>query len=429
VCICALLERQYDVRLAGVATEDRPAGRVPLSELNTDLETLAEFGGGVAGITRVAWSDALDSANRWLMHRGRGVGLDVSTDPAGNVFVGRPGSGTQGVLLGSHVDTVPNGGRYDGALGVLGALHAMRALGDDVAKRAGRIAVAAFMDEEGTRFGTDLFGSRAFVGDDLTELAGRVDREGVTLTEAMAERGYAFAELGGAAAVTEYGCYLELHIEQGPVLEEAGADVGIVTAIVGLLGLQVEMTGEANHAGTTPMHLRRDALAGGARAIGELRDLALAEAGITANVGTILVEPGGKNVVPGVCRFTVDVRAANPEAFAQLDHRVRTILLRIAGEEGLTVNVEELYRLEPLTFDAGLVDVVEASAMDETTACMRLPSGAGHDAMVVGRHIPTAMVFVPSRGGISHSPFEYTEPAHCDLGARVLARTIGRVLA
>ena len=211
---------------------------------------------------------------------------------------------------------------------------------------------------------------------------------------------------------------------QGPVLEAEGVQIGVVTAIVGLRGFRVRLSGQANHAGTTPMGLRRDALAGAARIVLELRDIARIRDEVTANVGEITVSPGGANVVPGFAEFTIDVRAATPDGVSELERLVEEVVARVAREEGLEADLERTFALEPLELDPQLVDAVERAAAAEGASSRRMPSGAGHDAMVVGRHIPAAMIFVPSRGGISHSPDEYSSPGEVELGMRVLAATI-----
>jgi hydantoinase/carbamoylase family amidase len=240
----------------------------------------------------------------------------------------------------------------------------------------------------------------------------------------MAARGFPFDSLPEARAIDGVAAYLELHIEQGPRLEEAGVDVGIVTGIVGLVSYRARYTGEANHAGTTPMASRRDALAGAARVVLALRDEARRRDDMTANVGIISVVPGGFNVIPGVCDFTIDVRSPTPEGLARVEAFVRETLERIAAEERLDLDLAESHRLEPCPLDAGLVETLERAAELEGASSVRMVSGAGHDAMILGRRIPAAMLFVPSRRGISHSPEEYTSPEHCELGARVLAQAL-----
>jgi allantoate deiminase len=401
---------------------------LPASVAET-LDALARIGGGAdGGVTRVAWSAELFEAYAWLGERMRELGLEVEIDAAGNLL-GRwnVGSGSP-VVVGSHLDTVPSGGRLDGVLGVVTAVHAVRLLQEQGFEPERPVWIVAFMDEEGTRFDAALFGSRAFVGEDVSSLGGRVDAAGTALQAAMSERGHALDRVAEANRVGEIGAYLELHIEQGPVLEAEGIQIGVVTSIVGLRGYRVRLRGQANHAGTTPMPLRRDALAGAARIVLELRELARARENVTANVGKISVAPGGANVVPGLADFTIDVRAATPEGVAELERLVEETVTRVAQEEGLAAELEQTFALEPLELDPALVDAVERAAAAEGASARRMPSGAGHDAMVVGRHVPAAMIFVPSRGGISHSPDEYSSPAEVELGMRVLAATLRQSL-
>ena len=393
------------------------------------LDVLARIGVGPdGGVTRVAWSSELFEAYAWLGERMGELGLEVEIDAAGNLL-GRwnVGSGRP-ILLGSHMDTVPSGGRLDGVLGVVTAVHAVRHLQQQGVEPERPVWIVAFMDEEGTRFNAALFGSRAFVGDDLSNLGGRLDDGGTTLRDAMSERGHTLALVGEANRIGEVGAYLELHIEQGPVLEAEGVQIGVVTSIVGLRGFLVRLSGQANHAGTTPMGLRRDALAGAARIVLELRDIARARDEVTVNVGKITVSPGGANVVPGLAEFTIDVRAATPNDVAELERLVEEAVARVAREEGLEAELEPTFALEPLELDPQLVEAVERAAAAEGASSRRMPSGAGHDAMVIGRHIPAAMIFVPSRSGISHSPDEYSSPGEVELGMRVLAATIRQSL-
>jgi hydantoinase/carbamoylase family amidase len=393
-----------------------------------DIEAAAAFGGEGTGVTRLAWSPELRAVQAWLADQLEELGLEVELDAAGNL-IGRwqAGSGAA-VVVGSHLDTVPSGGRYDGALGVLSGLHAIRLLKQRHVEPKRPLWLVSFMDEEGARFGAALFGSRAFVGKDLGELGERRDSDGISLREAMAELGFDFDALPRARGIDDVGAYLELHIEQGPVLESESVEVGIVTGIVGLIGFRARFVGEANHAGTTPMRLRRDALCGAAAAILALRDAGLARQDITTNVGIISAEPGGFNVVPGAAEFSIDVRSATQEGYASLEPLVRDTLERIAREQQLTLELSEAYRLEPLPLDPELIDALEQAAAKEGATHRRLPSGAGHDAMEIGRHAPSGMLFVPSRKGISHSPDEFTEPEHCELGARVLARALEDLL-
>ena len=400
-----------------------------LGSVAASVDELARIGGGVdGGVTRLAWSAELFDAYTWVGDRIRDLGLEVETDAAGNLL-GRweMGSGPA-VLVGSHLDTVPSGGRFDGALGVVSAVHAVARLKEEGFQPRRPLWVVAFMDEEGTRFNTALFGSRAFTGEDVTGLGDRVDAAGTRLRDAMAAAGCDLDRVGDAARIGDVAAYLELHIEQGPVLEAEGLELGVVTSIVGLRGYRVRLRGEANHAGTTPIRLRRDAFAGAARIALDLRDAARAREAVTANVGKIAVEPGGANVVPGLADFTIDVRAPTAAGMLDLERLVEEIVARVADEERLEVELEQTFALEPLDLDPHLVDLVERAALAEGASAMRMPSGAGHDAMLVGRHVPAAMLFVPSRGGISHSPEELSAPAHTELGMRVLTGALRKPL-
>ncbi|MGH3004660.1 MAG: Zn-dependent hydrolase [Gaiellaceae bacterium] len=391
-----------------------------MSSLAADLEAAARIGADPAGgVTRFAWSPELAAANAWLVERLAELGLETELDAAGNVL-GRWEAGEgKAVLLGSHLDTVPRGGRYDGALGVLAALEVVRRLKAEGVGPRRPLWLVSFNDEEGGRFQTGMLGSRAFVGDlDLEDWR----RRGVP--EAMAAAGLDFERLSEARGIDGVGAYLELHVEQGPRLERSGVDLGIVTAVTGMLGFRARFLGEANHAGTTPMEHRRDALAGAARAVIALRDEARAREDMTANVGVIAVEPGGFNVIPGAAEFTIDVRSPTPTGFERSDRFVRKTLKAIAEEDGLELELAETHRKEPVALDPELQAALERAAEAEAASTTRMPSGAGHDAMVLAHHVPAAMLFVPSRGGLSHCPEEFTAPEQCELGARVLTRAV-----
>jgi hydantoinase/carbamoylase family amidase len=395
-----------------------------VSSLAAELEAAALIGADGGGVSRFAWTRELAEANAWLIARLEELGLEAELDAAGNVL-GRWSAGDgNAVLIGSHLDTVPRGGRYDGALGVLAALDAVRSLRAAGIEPTRPLWVVSFNDEEGSAFQTGMLGSRAFCGDlDLEDWR----RRGVA--DAMARAGFDFDRLPEARGIDDVGAYLELHIEQGPVLEQSGEDIAVVTAITGLLGFRVRFLGAANHAGTTPMESRRDALAGASRVVLALREEARTKEGMTANVGKLMVEPGGFNVIPGVAEFTVDVRSPTTEGFERAEAFVRDTVKRVAAEENLGVEVSVTHRKPPVALDQSLQEALVAAAEAEGASYRRMPSGAGHDAMVLAHHVPAAMVFVPSRGGISHSPDEYTPPEQCELGARVLTRAVRSLVA
>jgi allantoate deiminase len=395
-----------------------------VSSLASDLEEAARIGADGGGVSRFAWTPELARANEWLVGRLQELGLETEIDAAGNVL-GRweEGEGTA-VLVGSHLDTVPRGGRYDGALGVLAALEVVRTLRREGVSLLRPLWIVSFNDEEGSRFQTGMLGSRAFIGD-----LDREDWRRRGVADAMAAGGFDFERLGEAKAVDRVGAYLELHIEQGPVLEKEGLDLGIVSGIAGLLGFCVRLSGEANHAGTTPMASRRDALAGAARIVLELRDEARSRGDMTANVGILTIAPGGFNVIPETAEFTIDARAGDANAFARAEKFVRETLERVAAEEQLELEVTETHRKQPTPLDPELQELLTRAAAAEGAIARSMPSGAGHDAMVLAKQVPAAMLFVPSRAGISHSPDEYTSPEQCELGARVLARAVRALVA
>lgn len=398
-----------------------------LSRLDEWVEELGGVGGVGTAVDRPAWSPALMAADGWLVARLREMGLPAQIDPAGNV-VGRWDVGDgPAVLVGSHLDTVPNGGRFDGALGVLSALEAVRRLRDEDFVPSRPIWVVSFGDEEGSRFGTSMFGSRAFVGDDLQDLGDRRDAGGATLAEAMAQAGHDLAAVPRAAAVGAVGAYLELHIEQGPRMQQRGLDAAVVGAVVGVLGHVVTLTGQVNHAGTTPMDQRRDALAGAARVVLDLREAVRALPGTTCNIGRLLVEPGASNVVPGTCSFTVDVRADDVEGLDALDHLVDDVVRRAAAAEGLGADVQRSHRHEPVALDEGLQRLLGEEMTALGLRWETLVSRAGHDAQVLAAHVPTGMLFVPSENGISHAPQEHTAPAQREPGVRVLTAALRRL--
>jgi hydantoinase/carbamoylase family amidase len=379
------------------------------------------------GITRLAWTPELAEVTRWVADELARLGLEPQIDPAGNLIARWPAPDGPAVMVGSHLDTVPDGGAFDGTLGVLCAVEAIRQLRRAGFEPARPVWVAAFMDEEGARFGTALFGSRAFCGEDMSGALERVDAGGRSMREAMAAYGVDPDGLSQAGGVEGVGDYLELHIEQGPVLWERGLKLGVVESIAGVLGFRVTLRGEPNHAGTTPMEMRHDAMAGAARLVLRLRDEAARDSGLRATVGSIQVEPGAMNVIPGRCELTVDLRVASPAEFAERQAWLEGLIEGVAREERLSAHSRRDYALEPAAMDAGVTDAIEAAAREEGVEPLRMVSGAGHDAMVIARHARAGMLFVPSRDGVSHSPREWTETHDCELGARVLARTIRRL--
>jgi hydantoinase/carbamoylase family amidase len=396
--------------------------------LASDLQDAARIGGlPDGGVSRFAFTPELAEVTAWVSEELERLGLEPETDAAGSFFARWPAGDGKPVMAASHLDTVPHGGHFDGVLGVLSAVDAVRLLRAEGFEPSRPIVVGAFMDEEGPRFGNGLFGSRAFVGDDMSVALANRDADGVSAADAMRAMGLDPDRIGEANRVADVGAYVELHIEQGPMLDQRGLRLGVVDAITGIYGYRAALHGETNHAGTTPMDLRHDALVGAARVVLELRERARADDRLRATVGRIEALPGAKNIVPGACEFTIDLRPADPDQFEPADAWLRETLDRIAAEEGLTASLHVDYAVPAVPMDPAVVAAIEEAAREQDVEPLRMFSGAGHDAMLVAPHVPAGMIFVPSRRGISHSPEEWTDVADCELGARVLAGTLRRL--
>jgi len=400
--------------------------KVQPDRLLADLEALAEVGNtGDGGNCRLALTDEDAGGRELVVGWMRSLGLAVRVDRIGNVVATRPGldSSLDPVMTGSHIDTVRTGGRYDGTLGVLAGLEVVRAL-DDAGLRTRRpLAVAFFTDEEGSRFAPDMLGSLVYAGGmPLEDALDIVAIDGAVLGDELERIGWA-----GDAAVPGPAphAYVELHIEQGPLLEEQGITIGAVTGVQGISWQEVVVTGQANHAGTTPMRLRHDAGYVAGSIVTFVRDLATALGGHqVATVGRLSLHPDLVNVVAARATLTVDLRNTDASVLAEAESGLRSHAEDVAAAEGVTLAWRRLAQFDPVAFDPSVVDLVEATARRLDLSVMRLPSGAGHDAQMLARVCPTGMVFVPSRAGISHNPAEYTSPDDLAAGAQVLAEVL-----
>ena len=387
-----------------------------------------EAGGITREVYTPTYAGALNRVARWM----RDAGLETRLDAVGNLFGRWAGSEPDAplVLTGSHVDTTLNAGRYDGVLGVLGAIEAVRLLREAGTAPRRSIELVAWAGEE-PRFGTGCVGSRAAAGAlsraDLDRLR---DRDGVSMADALRGAGYDPDRLA-EARIEPAGVHalVELHIEQGAVLEDAGEPIGVVTAIAAPHDFRLTLRGAATHAGATPMHLRRDALAGAAEAMTALERIARASpSGTTVGtVGVVRVRPGAINVVPGEVELDVDVRDADCAAREQVVEDVLAETRAIAARRGLEVEVEPIVDDAPVACDPRVVEAAAEAAQELGLPYRRMTSGAYHDAMVMGARVPIGMIFVPSAGGISHHPDEHTEPDDLDGGVRVLAGTLARL--
>ena len=395
--------------------------KVSEAHLLGSIEALAAVGaieGG--GNARLALTDE-DKAGRdlvvgWM----KALGLDVRIDAIGNVIGLRGGrENAAPIMTGSHIDTVRTGGRYDGNYGVLAGLEVVRALNEAKVVTRRPIAVALFTNEEGARFQPDMMGSLVYAGGlGLNEAYAATDKEGVSVGDELRRIGYLGATKPGALRPQ---AFLELHIEQGPILDEEKVRIGVVESVQGISWTEYTVTGVSNHAGTTPMRLRRDAgyLAASVNVFS--RQLAREMGGNqVATVGAVNLRPNLINVVPNRAVFTVDLRNTDEALLKEAEARVAAHIAEIAAAERVGVEARTLARFEPVIFDAGLVGRVEHHARALDLSTRRMPSGAGHDAQMMQRLCPTAMIFVPSVDGLSHNVKEHTEAADLVAGAQVL---------
>lgn len=382
------------------------------------------------GRTRIALSDADKAGRDLLVGWMRELDLDVQVDRIGNIFGTLRAAADSGeqrpLMMGSHIDTVTNAGALDGCYGVLAGLAVVRAY-----REAGRlpersITVGAFTNEEGVRYQPDMMGSLVCAGGlPLQQALDTLGTDGTRLGDELARIGYAGTLEPGAIVPHEY---LELHIEQGPVLEAENTLIGVVENLQGISWQQVEVKGHANHAGTTPTHLRHDAGFVASAIVAELRAMAVDSGTTLATVGCMQFEPNVINVIPRKATFTVDLRDPDETCLAYAENRLSQYLEALAKREGVTITTERLVRFEPVIFDAGLADAIEASARRFGFSHRRMTSGAGHDAQMIARIAPAAMIFVPSQGGISHNPREHTDDEQLIQGAQVLLDVVSRRL-
>ena len=397
--------------------------RIDAERMRADFEALSTFGATPdGGVARTTFSEPHLAVRAWFLERGREAGLETRVDSAANhsVVLAAREPEARTLMLGSHLDSVRRGGRYDGALGVLCALEVVRSVKDAALDLPVALEAVDFTDEEGTLIG--LLGSWAVAGI-LTKEILAAPRGGRELLVSELER-MGLTEDGLLAARRDpesLAGYLELHIEQGPVLERAGVDIGVVTGIIGSASFSVVFEGDARHAGTTPMDARRDAALGASAFVLGVRETVVTDfPGCVATIGNIETEPGSYNVVPGRARLRMECRSLDRAEQDALELALTARAHAEAERYGLDVTVERLGRWEPEPTDEAIQAAFERAAAELGLTSMRMPSGAGHDAQALAAITPAGMVFVPSEGGISHDPSEYTRWADCVNGANVL---------
>lgn len=411
-----------------VVNDTIPApGRVDFARLMDRLMALAAIGDtGDGGCSRLALTDADQQGRDLVCGWMRDLGLEVEVDLVGNV-VGTwlVGQGAP-VMTGSHIDTVRTGGKYDGNYGVLAGLEAIQTMQESGFVPSRPVAVAFFTNEEGSRFAPDMFGSLVYVGGmTIQEAHETIGIDGARVGDELRRIGYAGTH--PCPGVVPHA-FIELHIEQGPVLEQERTTIGVVTGVQGISWTEVVIEGQSNHAGTTPMHLRRDPAVVAASITMFLRRLASELGGNqVCTVGKIDLHPNLVNVIPARATMTLDVRNTDDSILRAAESRIASELNRIAQQEHVGITTRPLARFEPVVFDERMVDLVARTADELGHSWRRMPSGAGHDAQMLARVCPSAMIFVPSVGGISHNPLEHTESQDLEAGANVLLAALVRL--
>jgi N-carbamoyl-L-amino-acid hydrolase len=396
----------------------------------TGLNELRRLTGNEDGAQRVAWTDTWIVARQWLRRELDLInGVTVETDEAGNTWASAPGDHDRFVIVGGHLDSVPNGGWLDGALNMLAGLEVLRALAPE--QRPVGLRLVDWADEEGARFGRSLMGSSACAGTlDPESVRGLTDRDGWALPDALAAHGVTLermkessSRLRGAVA------YLELHIEQGPVLEQLDLPLGAVLGTFGVQRHMVRFTGAHAHAGASPMHLRRDAFLAAARSSLAWREDAARRDDVRATTGIVNVSPGIVTAFNGTCEVSLDQRALDAAVLSEMLATAKAESERIAGEEGCEVAWEQVWEIEPIPFDGELIELADQAIREVAGKSHRLPSGPLHDAAEMARVMPTVMLFVKSLGGVSHTKEEDTPIADLELSVRALDELARRTLA
>ncbi|MCI0786752.1 MAG: Zn-dependent hydrolase [Chloroflexi bacterium] len=405
-----------------------PQSSINARRLERSLQELGAIGESPLGMQRVAFSPADVAGREYAMSLMRRAGMDTRIDAGGNVIGRKAGSAPRlpAIAMGSHTDTVPSGGKYDGALGVMAAIECVQTLTDSNLELRHPVEVVIFANEEGTRFHRWLIGSRAMAGmledDDLNA----VDDDGIGLGPCLADIGGDLTRIHEAARKSgELAAYFELHIEQGPTLHQSGTPIGVVTAITGRAVFDVEITGKANHAGTTPMSARNDALVSASRLVLAVQRLAgESEVCRVATTGAIQAHPNAVNVIPGNVRIGIEFRDPEMDALAAAESELRRAAAAVAAEDGVGMEIHRQRFTPPVPVQPKLQAMVEEAARQCGLATEKLPSGAGHDAQAIASIADMAMIFVPSVDGISHAPEEFSTPEDCANGAQVLLNLV-----
>ena len=411
------------------------APEINKERLLRDLNAVSRIGLGEGGsVTRLAFSAHEMRARQLLVHLMRRAGLHVRVDAVGNVFGRLPGTREgPAVLAGSHLDSVVRGGKFDGPVGVMGALEAVRTLKENDVRLPAPLESVCFVGEESSRFGFATLGSSLVAGEvTMDDFANAVDARGVRVEDVLSGLGVHRGNLASLKRDPKtVKAYVELHIEQGPVLESRRKKIGVVTAIAAPSRFRVVFHGHADHSGATPMEMRKDALVAAARLIAFVDEVcrertAGDRGGVVGTVGAIEVEPGVINSIPGKVELLVDVRSVVAASKRKAARRIESQARRIARERGMEVEIQTIRDEDPVALHPRVVSLIRSACEERGVPFEVMPSGAGHDAMQMARVAPTGMIFIPSVDGVSHNPAEWTDPEDVCLGTQLLADTLVR---
>ncbi|MFK3668275.1 Zn-dependent hydrolase [Ochrobactrum teleogrylli] len=396
--------------------------KINADRLWATLAETASFGGTLQeGVRRLALSIEDQHVRDWLVSSCKEVGCSVSVDEVGNMFALRPGSDTGAlpIAVGSHLDTQPTGGRFDGILGVLSGLEIMRTLHDYDYKTRSPLMLVNWTNEEGARFAPAMLGSGVHAGVFDREFAySREDADGIRFSDALEASGYR-----GSLPVGEqkFAAMFEVHIEQGPVLEREDFDIGIVTGVQAMRWYDLTITGCEAHAGTTPMNMRSDALMGAAHILIETERLAKDMGGL-ATIGQLSIPASSRNVVAGNVVMSIDLRHERDDVLEEMESKLRAILMSICGPD--RARLVSIWESPAVRFDDGCLGAIRSGAYDANAHAREIVSGAGHDSVNISKIAPTAMIFIPCRDGLSHNPLEYASKDHCALGTQTLLNAV-----
>lgn len=397
--------------------------------LAKDFEAMARLTNVGDGINRLAFTDADWAGRQYIVDRMIDAGLTVEADGFGNVIGYKAGKNPDlpVVMVGSHTDSVPNGGNYDGVVGVLSAIEAVRSMTEDNVEHDHTIAVVDFMCEESSRFGAATLGSKAMRGElTLDDLHRLIDKKGISIYEALQSRNLNPDGIETMEYTRPVKAFTEIHIEQGKVLEHEQKKIGIVTGIAAPERFYVTIRGNADHSGTTPMNLRHDALCGASKIILGIEEIAFMqeEPPVVGTVGVVEVVPGAMNVIPGAVKLGVDIRSISKVARDSVVTLIKEFIDVICEKRGLSYTIEPIAQDHPVAMHPAMIREIEGAVKAVDVEYMTMPSGAGHDAMHWADVVPTGMIFIPCREGISHNPAEYTEMDDIVTGAEVLDKVL-----